>query len=147
MSNEANKGVVRRFFAALDAQDLEAVGAALAPDYRLHFDGNPEMDRAAGLGFFGAFLAAFPDITHQVEDQLAEGDRVATRIVVRGTQQQPMMGIPATGKAITIRAINIMRFDAGTIAEHWVNSDTLSMLSQLDVAPSPGAGNDRLLLI
>src|SRR5688572_920314 len=96
MSTEENKAVVRRFFAALDDQDLAAVGDALAPDYRLHFDGNPEMDRQAGIGFFGAFLAAFPDITHRVEDQLAEDDRVATRIVVRGTHQREMMGIPAT---------------------------------------------------
>ncbi len=94
MSQEENKAVVRRFFAALDDQDLDAVADLLASDYRLHFDGNPEMDRGTGIGFFGAFLAAFPDISHQVQDQLAEGDRIATRIVVRGTHQKEMMGDP-----------------------------------------------------
>ena len=138
MSQEENKAVVRRFFAALDDQDLGAVGDLLASDYRLHFDGNPEMDRGAGIGFFGAFLAAFPDISHQVQDQLTEGDRVATRIVVRGTHQKEMMGIPATGKEIAIGAINMIRVDDGKIAEHWVNSDSLGMLMQLGVVPSPG---------
>jgi steroid delta-isomerase-like uncharacterized protein len=138
MSQEENKAVVRRFFAALDDQDLDAVADLLATDYRLHFDGNPEMDRGAGIGFFGAFLAAFPDISHQVQDQLSEGDRVATRIVVRGTHQKEMMGIPATGKEIGISAINMIRIDQDKIAEHWVNSDSLGMLAQLGVVPPPG---------
>jgi predicted ester cyclase len=99
VSLEENKAAVRRIFAALDDQDLDAVAALLAADYRLHFDGNPEMDRAAGIGFFGAFLAAFPNITHQVQDQIAEGDRVARRIVERGTHEKELMGIPATGNA------------------------------------------------
>jgi steroid delta-isomerase-like uncharacterized protein len=138
MLHEENKAVVRGFFAALDDQDLETVGDLLASDYRLHFDGNPEMDRAAGIGFFGAFLAAFPDIRHQVQDQLSEGDRVATRIMVRGTHREEMMGIPATGHEIAISAINIVRVVQGKIAEHWVNSDSLGMLVQLGVVPPPG---------
>jgi steroid delta-isomerase-like uncharacterized protein len=138
MSQEENKAVVRRFFAALDDQDVDTVGDLLASDYRLHFDGNPEMDRGAGIGFFSAFLAAFPDISHQVQDQLAEGDRVATRILVRGTHQKEMMGIPATGNEIAISAINMVRVDDGKIAEHWVNSDSLGMMMQLGVVPPPG---------
>jgi len=138
MSHAENTAVVRRFFAALDDQDLDTVGNLLASDYRLHFDGNPEMDRAAGIGFFGAFLTAFPDIRHLVQDQLSDGDQVATRIMVRGTHQDEMMGIPATGNEIAISAINIVRFDEGKIAEHWVNSDALGMLVQLGVVPPPG---------
>jgi steroid delta-isomerase-like uncharacterized protein len=138
MLPEENKAVVRRFFAALDDQDVDTVGDMLASDYRLHFDGNPVMDRGAGIGFFSAFLAAFPDISHQVQDQLAEGDLVATRILVRGTHQKEMMGIPATGTEIAISAINMVRVDDGKIAEHWVNSDSLGMMMQLGVVPPPG---------
>ena len=138
MALEENKAIVRRFFAALDDQDVDGVAAMLAPDYRLHFDGNPEMGREAGIGFFGAFLAAFPDITHQVQDQIAEGDRVATRIVVRGTHQQELMGIPATGNEMSISATNVLRLDQGKIAEHWVNSDGIGMLVQLGAMPPPG---------
>jgi steroid delta-isomerase-like uncharacterized protein len=138
MSLQENKAVVRRFFAALDDRDLDAVVALLAPDYRLHFDRNPEMDREAGIGFFATFLAAFPDISHQVRDQIAEGDRVATRIMVRGTHQQEMMGIPATGNEMSISAANVVRIDQGKIAEHWVNSDGIGMLVQLGAIPPPG---------
>jgi len=138
MSSDENKALVTRFFAALDDQDLDGVADVLAPDYRLHFDGNPEMNREAGIGFFGAFLEAFPDITHQVQDQIAEGDRVAIRIVVHGTHQKEMMGIPATGNEMTISATNMVRVDQNKIAEHWVNSDGIGMLVQLGAMPPPG---------
>src|SRR5215213_1946091 len=131
MSLEENKAIVRRFFPALDDQDLDGVAALLAPDYRLHFDGNPEMGREAGLGFFGAFLSAFPDISHELQDQIAEEDRVATRMVVNGTHRADPMGIPATGNEMAISATNVMRVDQNKIAEHWVNSDSVGMLSQL----------------
>ena len=138
MALEENKAIVRRFFAALDDQDVDGVAAMLAPDYRLHFDGNPEMGREAGIEFFAAFLAAFPDIAHQVQDQIAEGAQVATRIVVRGTHQQELMGIPATGNEMSISATNVLRLDQGKIAEHWVNSDGIGMLVQLGAMPPPG---------
>jgi predicted ester cyclase len=57
--------------------------------------------------------------------------------MVRGTHQNEMMGIPATGNEIAIGAINIVRVDEGKIAEHWVNSDSLGMLVQLGVVPAP----------
>src|SRR5687768_7571786 len=83
MTDADQKTLVRRGFAALEAGDRDGLAALLAPDYRLHFDGLPEMDRDAALGFFLGFLASFPDLRHDVEDQLADGDRVATRITVR----------------------------------------------------------------
>jgi steroid delta-isomerase-like uncharacterized protein len=137
MPTDENRAVVRKFFAALDEQNMAAVEDLLAPNYRLHFDAMPEMDRQAGIGFFGAFLAAFPDIRHEVQDQLAEGDGVATRIVVSGRNQGEFMGMPATGKAIRVGAINLIRLNDAKIAEHWINADSLGMMQQLGAIPSP----------
>jgi steroid delta-isomerase-like uncharacterized protein len=138
MSAEDNKAVVRNYFAALDEQRLEVAADMLALEYRLHLDGNPEMSREAALGLLGAFLTALPDIRHEIKDQLAEGDRVATRIVVTGTHQAELMGIPATGKTIVISSTNIHRIDHGKIVEQWANSDALGMLQQLGAIPAPG---------
>jgi predicted ester cyclase len=133
--------VVRRFFATLDAQDLGTLEREImASDYRLHFDGLPEMDAAAASGFFGAFLAAFPDISHSVEDIFAERDRVACRLIVRGTQTGEFMGIPATNRPVEIHALNVHHIVRGRTAEHWINSDGLGMLMQLGVIPSPNQG-------
>ncbi len=95
------------------------------------------MSREGAIGVFTAFFAAFPDFRHEIKDQFAEGDRVATRIVVSGTHQAEFMGIPATGKTIAFGAINITRVDHGKIVVHWVNSDALGMLQQLGTIPSP----------
>ena len=141
MSTDDGKAVIRRFFATLDAQDLEKLGGeVMAPDYRLHFDDLPVMNIEGALGVFGAFLAAFPDISRSVEDIFAEGDRVACRLVVRGTQTGEFMGIPATNRTVEIQAMNVHRVEQGRTAEHWINSDGLGMLMQLGVIPAPGQG-------
>jgi steroid delta-isomerase-like uncharacterized protein len=137
MSAEENKDIVRRCFAALDEHRIDVVEDLLAPQYRLHFDANPEMNREAAIGFFTAFVGAFPDIRHEIKDQFAEGESVATRLVVSGTHQAELMGIPATGHTIAIGAINIIHCDDGKLVEHWVSSDGLTMMQQLGVIPSP----------
>jgi steroid delta-isomerase-like uncharacterized protein len=140
VSSDERKATVRRFFAAIEARDADALADdLLAPDYRLRFDSLPEMGRDEAIGFFVAFVAAFPDIRHHIEDQVAEGDRVATRLTVRGTHQGDFMGMPPTGRTVEIGAINIKRFADGKIAEHWVRSDALGLLQQLGAIPAPGA--------
>jgi predicted ester cyclase len=84
------------------------------------------------------FFAAFPDIQHTLEDQLAEGDKVAVRLTIRGTQQGEFQGMPATGKAITMTSLNILHFANGKIAEQWVETDDLGLLQQLGAIPMPG---------
>jgi steroid delta-isomerase-like uncharacterized protein len=140
MTTDGNKALVRRYYEIVETHDLDTLtDEVLAEDYRLHFDSAPEMDRGAAAGFFGAFVAAFPEINHTIEDQVAEGDRVASRIVVRGTHKGELMGIPPTGKDIEISAINIHRIVDGRVVEQWVVSDGLGMMQQLGVIHTPGA--------
>jgi predicted ester cyclase len=84
------------------------------------------------------YLTAFPDLHFTVEDIIAEGDKVVTRLTCRGTQQGAFMGIPPTGKQATVTAIDINRFAGGKSVEHWLNMDTLGLLQQLGVIPAPG---------
>ena len=140
MSTEDNKAVVRRYFEAMDsAETIGMVDALLAPDYRLRFDSMPEMGREEMLPFVQGFFTAFPDLKHDIRDQIAEGDRVATRIVARATHTGDFMGIPPTGKAIEIQAIDIHRVVDGRIVEQWVISDGVGLLTQLGVMPQPAA--------
>jgi predicted ester cyclase len=84
------------------------------------------------------YLTAFPDLHLTIEDLIAEGDKVVDRQTARGTHQGTFMGIPPTGKQITVTAMNISRIVGGKIVEHWVELDTLGMLQQLGVVPMPG---------
>ena len=78
-------------------------------------------------------------MTITVEAQVAEGDRVANQLVMRGTHQGPFQGIPATGRAVTVTGNNLMRIEAGQIQELWGYLDALGMMQQLGVIPTPQA--------
>jgi predicted ester cyclase len=81
------------------------------------------------------FRAAFPDGVMTIEDMIAEGDKVATRKTYRGTHQGQFLGIPPTGRHISVGLIDMMRLVDGKVVEHWNVGDDLSMLQQLGVLP------------
>jgi predicted ester cyclase len=81
------------------------------------------------------FRGAFPDIAHTIEDQVAEGDKVVTRLRAHATHKGELMGIPPTGEEVTIEGISIWRIANGKIKECWVNYDALGLLQQLGAIP------------
>jgi steroid delta-isomerase-like uncharacterized protein len=79
------------------------------------------------------YRTAFPDMHSVLEDMIVDGDRVATRYTLTGTHQGEFMGIPATGKRVSVSGIDIMRFRDGKITERWAQEDNLGMLQQLGI--------------
>ena len=78
--------------------------------------------------FASAFLAAFPDLHVHLEDMVADGEKLVIRYTVHGTHNGELMGIPPTGKQISIGGIAIDRFEDGQSVEHWEIIDQLSMM-------------------
>jgi steroid delta-isomerase-like uncharacterized protein len=140
MAAASNKDVVRRFFGDIaDNTNPAASEELIAPGYVGHFTGAPgPLDRAGALGFMGVFQAAFPGVTHTIEELIAEGDRVSARIVVRGTHRQDFMGMPPTGRSFAIASVNTFRIAGGKIAEQHAVFDSMGMLQQLGMLPDPG---------
>lgn len=144
MSREQdNKSLVRQFYAAMDAGDLDAMDELVAEDY---IDHNPPPFPGLGQGrdglkqAFQIFLEATPG-RHEIEDQIAEGDKVVTRLTAYGTHKGPLPGgIEATGRDISETAVAIHRVEDGRIAEHWSARDDLGLLIQLGVVSPPGQG-------
>lgn len=135
--SEANKALVRRWLAEMDKRNLHIVDELVAVDY---IDHNPPLPDLApgreGVKQANALLlAAFPDATHTIEDQIAEGDKVVTRITVRGTFVGEYLGIPPNGKQITAEGIMIHRIAGGQMVEHWAMADNLRLFQQLGVIP------------
>jgi steroid delta-isomerase-like uncharacterized protein len=134
-----NKAAMRRLFEeAWNEGSAEAAHEILAPDFRGHFlpDGLPQSPEGF-VAYVGAYRAAFPDLHMQVEDMLADGDRVAVRITCRGTHTGPLMDIPPTGKEMELGAMVFARFDEnGHYAEGWGEHDKVSLLQQLGVMPA-----------
>ena len=140
MSTEQNKALIRRFYEeVLNKKNTAVIDELLDPNQVNHSlpPGMPA-DLEGSKQFIGMFLTGFPDLHFTVEDMIAEGDTVVARLTARGTHQGAFMGIPPTGKHVTVTAIDINRLVGGKSVEHWLEMDTLGMMQQLGVIPSPG---------
>jgi predicted ester cyclase len=80
-----------------------------------------------------ALFTAVPDAHWAVEDLIAEGDKVVVRFTMRGTHHGEFMGIPPTGKVVTVRGIAICRFAGSKAVEYRSSVDLLGFLQQLGV--------------
>lgn len=132
MPAETAKAVVRRYFEAYNTQRAEAVMAFVHRDHIYHPPGGGvALDRRGRQEDEKPFFAAFSDIESIVEDQIAEGDRVATRVTMRCTHSGPYGGIPPTGRRIAISFIDISTVRDGKIFEEWDEFDMRGILRQL----------------
>ena len=137
---DANKEVVRRFVEAFAAPDPAALDQLLAPD-AVHRTAPPGLPptREVFQQLAMAFEAGIPDYAVTIEEQVAEGDLVATRATVSGTQTGEFLGIPATGGSFAAPAMFIDRVANGQVREHWELLDQLGILTQIGVVPAPEA--------
>jgi len=138
VSIDDNKDLVRRFYREIDAGNLDALDELVAEDYLDHspppFPGIDASGREGLKHAFGLFWDATPG-THEIEDQIAEGDKVVTRLTARGTHRGDLPGIPATGNEMCMTATVIHRIANGRLVEKWSDKDVLAMLQQLNVIP------------
>lgn len=137
----STSATTRRFFDEVWSEgDFDLVDELFAPEYVGHPSGPEESVRGPeGVKeYIGRLKEGVPDLTVTVEDQVADGDKVATRWTARGTHDGELMGIDPTGQTATVTGITIQRFDdGGQIVEGWTNWDMLGMLQQLGIAPQP----------
>ena len=142
MSQE-NKDIVQRVVDLVNEGKLEQVKELYTTDFVNHDPSAPDVrDREALMQMFAVWGAGFPDAHTTVEDMVAEGDMVAKRWSYRGTHKGEFMGIPATGKEITMTAITIYRISGGKVAECWWNYDRLGAMQQLGLIPPLGEGGE-----
>jgi len=136
MSIEENKSIVRRFFEVGPSRgDLDAANELLAPDFFLHVP-LPCSPGVRGIDeVVSACRAAFQDLQVTVEDMVTEGDMVAARFTARGVHNGAFMGLPPTGKPITMTGMEIFRLEKGKIAELWGEANLLGLMQQLGILP------------
>jgi predicted ester cyclase len=132
------KAAARELLAAIDANQARTLPDLFAEHFVARLPGMPPLDRAAFQQFGQAFYAAFPDLHHQVEAQVAEGDTVTNRLLARGTHRGDFQGIPPTGRPVEIAAISIQRFAGGQLVEQHLLVDSLGLLQQIGAVPAPG---------
>lgn len=138
MTTEQNKAVVRRFYAAFEANDEAAMKETLAPNLVAYTHGAPApQSREMMLQSISMWNAAFGETRFTIEEQIAEGDSVASRVTMRSVHNLgEFQGVRPTGRQIVSTSVTIERISDGKIVERRVISDWLHMLQQLGIVPA-----------
>ena len=139
MSTEENKALLRRVYEEIyNQRNLAVIDELAVPNFVFHNASMAIQGLEAYKQFVSMFFSAFPDSHFTVEDMIAEGDRVVVRHTFRGTHKGDFMGIPPTGKQVTVTGISLSRLANGKGVEAWFNGDDLGLMQQLGVIPMQG---------
>jgi steroid delta-isomerase-like uncharacterized protein len=139
MSTDENKAVIRRFWEAVNQGDPKAIEDTLAASYKARVPGQPDLDADGMSRLVMQYRSAFPDLHVTIEEMLAEGEKVATRVSMTGTHSGQFEGIAPTGKQVQMAGMQIDRVLYGRSVRMWANFDVLSLVQQLGGAPAPAA--------
>jgi predicted ester cyclase len=145
LSIEDNKRLVCRFIEEiLNTGNTGALADFISPDCR---ESNDPTGKAVGLDSMRAHVVGvrqtYPDLILTVEQQIAEGDWVATRITARGTHRGAWLGIAPTGKPVTITGVNLDRVVNGRIVEHGGAANMLEALLAIGAVRVVGSSPEK----
>jgi steroid delta-isomerase-like uncharacterized protein len=137
IAEKANIAIVRKFFEVGPSKgDIAAADALLHAEFTLH---TPLPTPGPGIEEMNNVIttcrAAIAGLQVTIDDIMADGNRVIARFTARGTHNGEFMGVPPTGKAITLTAIEIFRIKDGKIAELWGEVNMMGLMQQLGMLP------------
>jgi predicted ester cyclase len=138
MSTEENKALVRRWFDELDRRNFAIIDELIPEDYVDHNPPLPNLPPGReGVRQSSLILAnAFPDAVHTLLDQMAEGDKVMTRMTVCATFTGEIYGLTPTGNVIEVSGVAVHRIADGKLVEHWAHMDLAGFMDQLGTPPA-----------
>ncbi len=142
MSVEENKAVVLRFYEELwNERNLSVADEIISPDCVTH----QLQSGAAAVGVrrgpeavmqhIGEWLNGFPDLRFDVEQMVAQEDRVMSQSVMRATHTGEWLGLAPTKRDVSIRLMVIHRIEGGRIVEDWVLVEALGFFQELGLLP------------
>ena len=143
MTHEA-QATALRFFQEQDRRRGGPPDELCAKGYSAHLAGLSPMDLHGHQAFAAAFYGAFPDLTHHVEEVVAENGRVAVRFRLTGTNTESFMGRPASGKPIDVGAIAFLKVVGGKVMEIRGEFDQLHLLQQIGALPRDPVSEEQV---
>lgn len=133
MSVEQNKAAMRRFYdEAVNQRNLDLIDELIGEAFVEHevFPGLSD-DREGVRQFFTIMHEAFDGFRMDLQDLVAESDKVVARLTMRGTHKGEFMGVAGTGRKINVTTIDFVRFADGKAVEHWGATDGISLMDQI----------------
>jgi steroid delta-isomerase-like uncharacterized protein len=128
-----------RFVEFINTANEHLAEELIGTDATFYVPGQPEpMQGPNGyLTIIGMMRSGFPDIQWSLQDKVVEDNKVAARFIMTGTHNGNFFGVPPTGKAIKVQAVNFYRFSNGQIVEEYGQPDMLGLLQQIGAVPAP----------
>jgi predicted ester cyclase len=139
---EDNKRLVRRALEEIYAKgNAELADELVHPDFANHEPAHPDLPSGpeSVKQTVERLRSSFGDLRFEVEDEIAEGDKVVQRVVMSGRHTGPLMGSEPTAREFAVRHVHIWRIADDRIVEHWGIRDDLGMLVQLGLFPAGGS--------
>ena len=138
LAEEQNKQVVRQYIEAFNRQDTERLGQLVSStNQSFEFSGmHSFMDWNRTQQFFAVFWTAFPDLSAKIEEIVAEGDKVAIRVINTGTHKGDFQGIPPTGKEVSFEGRDFITLRDGKIVEQQAGVDMMELMQQIGAIPA-----------
>ena len=143
MISENNKQFMQRFVErAINQKDIDVIDELVAEDFVEHVPFPGQGPGREGLkDVISSLVSAFPDLHWTVEEQIGEAEKVVSRFRMTGTHQGVFLGIAATGKPVDVWGVVIDVVRDERFAESRLIMDTLGLMQQLGVIPTPSPGN------
>lgn len=130
---QANLDLMRDAISKLGRREVDACASLLTDDFRINLAGMPYQKR--GISEWkknvAIMMSAFPDFQLHVEDMFAVDDKVAVRARITGTHNGEFLGHQPTGKSVDYVSHELYRIADGKVAEEWICSDMLTMMTQI----------------
>ncbi|HLF77911.1 MAG TPA: ester cyclase [Dehalococcoidia bacterium] len=137
--SEANKALAKQLFEGIGAGNFAVIDSLIVDNFVEHEELPPDMPagKEGVKALFSMLRGAFPDLQVAIDHMVAEGDLVSAFVVFKGTHKGDFMGIPATGKPVSINVSDLLRFQNGKIVEHWGIMDNAGLMQQLGIGGAP----------
>ena len=135
MAEQQNIAALETAVAQMNAGNLEGYMELYGDDLTLHGYPPGVEGKAGAHAFYTQFSKALPDVELTIDDAVGEGDTVAVRYTIRGTHQDELMGVPATGNRVEVNGQSFFRFEDGRVAERWQSLDAMGLMAQVGALP------------
>lgn len=128
-----------KFIRFINTGDIELGQSVISPDVVFHAPTSPVPMHGfqSYISVLDMMRGAMPDVSWHPEEFISEGDKVLVRFTMTGTQTNPFMGLPASGRKVHVTAMNIYEFKEGKIIREHGLPDLFTMLIQLGAIPAP----------
>ena len=131
-----NKAIVRHVLDSITQGNVDEAARSIAPDFVWHGPGAEVRGPEGWKQLVASYLTAFPDLSFTIEDQIAEGDRVATRYTARGTHQGDLAGVAASGRPVIVPCQQLDRIVDGQLVESFEIFDQFGMFAAIGTMPA-----------